>query len=262
MWHHFDPPWRERQHHDPAGMVALCRDHHPEADVGAFSRSQLRAFKTAARDGTTRLGAQFNWMRQSIVAVVGGNFFVGCSIAVQVQDHPVVWFNRDQAGNVLVNVQQLSTAAEPRMLMVDNFWMTEGKGAEDIECPPSGRLVKARYANGDRIGVEFQSHESWDEFEKRFNTERPPPPPQMPEFMLADLEPEDRERLLTRTGIAEDLPLPLTTVAVSMKIAGTNIEFGARNSKIAGNLLKGSWMRGPGTTHGGSVGLQIGPVSG
>src|SRR5215211_7582447 len=45
-WHHFDPPWKERQHHDVVGMVALCREHHDKADVGAFTRQQLRQLKT------------------------------------------------------------------------------------------------------------------------------------------------------------------------------------------------------------------------
>jgi hypothetical protein len=44
-WHHFDPPWREREHHDADGMFALCLQHHKEADSGAFSDSQLRSFK-------------------------------------------------------------------------------------------------------------------------------------------------------------------------------------------------------------------------
>lgn len=26
-WHHFDPPWNEKEHHDPNGMLALCANH-------------------------------------------------------------------------------------------------------------------------------------------------------------------------------------------------------------------------------------------
>lgn len=47
-WHHFDPPWHARQHHDQAGMVALCLQHHKEADSSAFTPEQLHAFKTTA----------------------------------------------------------------------------------------------------------------------------------------------------------------------------------------------------------------------
>src|ERR1022692_4539989 len=48
-WHHFDPPWKVKHHHDPARMIALCRDHHPEADAGAFKVEQLHAYKATAK---------------------------------------------------------------------------------------------------------------------------------------------------------------------------------------------------------------------
>ena len=41
-WHHFNPPWSERHHHDPDGMIALCLQHHEQADAGTFTVEQLR----------------------------------------------------------------------------------------------------------------------------------------------------------------------------------------------------------------------------
>jgi hypothetical protein len=256
-WHHFDPPWKERQHHDPKGMVALCRDHHPEADAGAFGPDQLRAFKSAGRDQNVALSARFNWMRQRLIAVVGGNFFIDCPIAVQIHDIPVVWFGRDEDDNVLVNLQQLTIGTERRLTLLDNFWMAEGDGVQDIECPPSGRLVKARYVNGDEIRVEFQSHSSWDDFGRRFpGTRRPPAPPRTPEWMLEEMSAPDRASAMhNRAGLADDLAMPLTTVSVSMKIAGTDIEFGPGQSSVGGNTVSGNWMRGVG------VGIQFGDPS-
>lgn len=49
-WHHFDPPWSKHEHHEPNGMIALCREHHDQADAGAFTKDQLRAFKVATSD--------------------------------------------------------------------------------------------------------------------------------------------------------------------------------------------------------------------
>jgi hypothetical protein len=60
-WHHFDPPWAVRKHHDPAGMVALCRDHHPEADAGGFTVDQLREFKRSGRDSAWTLAVAPPW---------------------------------------------------------------------------------------------------------------------------------------------------------------------------------------------------------
>jgi hypothetical protein len=125
-WHHFDPPWAIEEHHNPTGMVALCRDHHPEADAAAFTLDQLRGFKTQGRDRSQALGARFNWMRRELLAVVGGNFYYETPVAIRYFDTPVVWFNRDDADLLLVNVNMLTTSQEPRMAMRDNFWLTEG----------------------------------------------------------------------------------------------------------------------------------------
>jgi len=58
-YHHFDPPWRTHEHHDPLGMIALCAEHHKKADAGAFTLSQLRALKQptgATIEGLNRPG--------------------------------------------------------------------------------------------------------------------------------------------------------------------------------------------------------------
>jgi hypothetical protein len=265
-WHHFDPPWNERQHHDPCGMVALCRDHHPEADSGAFTPKQLREFKQARRDRTRPVGARINWMRQQLVAVIGGNFYVDVPVALKVQDMPVVWFGRDEQGNVLVNVQQLTTSGEPRMVMVENFWIKEGSAEHDIECPPSGRLVKATHPNGDRLRVEFRTHDSWDTFERRYPLpdlpKRPPLtfPPNMPpesrellrkhheEWVNRPFELPPQREHAARAGVK----LPVTTVEVEMSIAGTELKLGPRSTPLPGaNVIAGSWSAD------GQVGVQI-----
>jgi hypothetical protein len=188
-WHHFDPPWSRRHHHDPIGMVALCRDHHPEADAGAFTVHELREFKRVGRDRNQALGARFNWMREELLAVVGGNFYVETHIAVRVQNLPVVWFNRERSGRLLVNLQMLTMSGKPRLLMLDNFWLTEGSDEREIVCPPSGRLVSAKYPNGDRLKIEFREFASVEEFDRRY------PPAQLPAH-------------LTRRFHARGMPVP------------------------------------------------------
>jgi hypothetical protein len=75
-WHHFDPAWSELKHHNPDGMIALCRNHHPEADGGAFTVEQLHDWKRAAgesfeRTGFASVGGAFNWMRRKVVVRFG-----------------------------------------------------------------------------------------------------------------------------------------------------------------------------------------------
>ena len=192
-------------------------------------------------------------MREELVAVVGGNFYVRTPIALRVQDVPVVWFNRDEEGRLLVNLQMLTTSGEPRLAMIDNFWMTEGVDEQGIVCPPSGRLVSAKYPNGDALKVEFQEIGSSDDFEKRF------PPPTLPNDLKSRLErmgvplPD----LSHRDSIAScGLHFPLAVVEITMKIAETDIDLGPRRTLIGGNTIAGSWVSGC------SVGIQIGSSAG
>jgi hypothetical protein len=233
-------------------MVAVCRDHHPEADAGAFALEQLRAFKTIGARG--EVGAKINWMRQDLIAVVGGNAYAGVKVAVQINDTPVVWFGRDEADNLLVNVDQLTSTQRRRMQMRNNFWLTEGDDVRDIECPKSGRSVKATYGNGDRISIAFQQHDSWDQFEQRFDgLSRPQARPQWiaDQMKASGIEPPPQ--------LLDTVTFPFTTVAISMKIAGTGIDFNSRRSKVEGVTVSGSWAVGPGlSSTSTSVGLQIG----
>ncbi|HEY6758813.1 MAG TPA: hypothetical protein VI318_04960 [Baekduia sp.] len=191
-------------------------------------------------------------MRDQLVAVVGGNFFVNCQTAVRFQDIPVVWFNRDEDGNILVNLQQLTTTSERRMVMLDNFWMTEGQGERDIECPPSGRIVKASCANGDRLRIEFQSHQTWEEFERRIPGIGPTSPGGLPDGMR-DLDETEIEMRGVRDIVGGlGLVFPLTTVAIDMHVAGTDISFGPRATTIGGVSMTGSWVSDT------PVGVQIG----
>ena len=167
-WHHFDPPWAVKEHHDPAGMIALCRDHHPEADGGAFTVDDLRRFKQEGRQQTASIGGRFNWMREQLLVRLGGMFYYQTPIALQIGTNPVVWFNRDPSNRILLNLTMLTTSGEPRLAMRDNFWVTEGANIKAIKCPPSGKLVTVRYQNDDRLRVEFREVQSAQQLDRRY----------------------------------------------------------------------------------------------
>ena len=58
-WHHFGPPWREKQHHDPNGMIALCVEHHAKADAGTYTKEQLHSYKQQANRCLSELKGHF-----------------------------------------------------------------------------------------------------------------------------------------------------------------------------------------------------------
>jgi hypothetical protein len=223
-WHHFDPPWRERQHHDPTGMIALCAEHHAKADAGAFTKAQLHALKTNTSQARS-ISGRFDWMRQGLLAVVGGNFYFQTPVPVQIDGKPVVSFSHDDAEHWLLNVEMLTRAPEPRMRIEENFWLSSGE-ADDIECPPHGRSLAATYANGDALRVEFIPDLNADGLRARY----------------ADVD----------IGTWPMLPSPVTVVEIEMKVARTEIQFGARSTRIGGTMMTNCFVANCG------VGLNIG----
>jgi hypothetical protein len=204
-WHHFDPPWAEGELHDPDGMIALCSGHHAAADSGAYTNDQLRAFKRDV-DQAQVISGRFEWMRQSLLAVVGGNFYFETPNPVVVKNTPVVSFGTDDSGHWLLNVNMLTTSGEPRLQIAENFWLSRG-APEEVVCPPSGKALAVKYANGDKIKVKF----------------------------VKDL---DAAALAKRYPMAKSerwgLPSPIAAVEIEMVVAGTGIEFGPRSTKIGG----------------------------
>lgn len=215
-WHHFDPPWIERQHHNPAGMIALCGEHHAKADAGAYTKEQLQEFKRLGAERTGELRGRFDWMRHRLLAVVGGNFYYDTPVVFEFRGEPAIWFNRDEDGYLLLNVRMLTRSGEPRVRIEDNFWLNRGE-PEDLACPPSGKLLSVRYANGDALRIEFVELESAADAESRY----------------ADAQPKQW-----------DLSFPITAVEVYERVGGTGIEFGPRETRLAGLVMRNCLVRG------------------
>ncbi|MEW8055956.1 MAG: hypothetical protein AB2796_11590, partial [Candidatus Thiodiazotropha sp.] len=74
QWHHFDPPWRIKNHHNPEGMIALCPAHHGKADAGAYTPNQLRAYKKN-KVQSQKIKGKFDWLRNDLLVVIGGMFY-------------------------------------------------------------------------------------------------------------------------------------------------------------------------------------------
>ncbi len=209
-WHHFDPPWNERQHHDPDGMIALCGEHHDKADAGAYTKDQLRELKIEGVKRAEEVKGRFEWMRHRLLVVVGGNFYYETPIIFRFRDDPSIWFNRDEDDRLLLNVRMLSASGEPRMRIEDNFWLNCGD-PDDLESPPSGKFLHVKYSNGDMLKVQFFELESVAAAQKRYPS--------------AHVE-------------GWKIPFPITAVEVQNRVGGTNIAFGPRQTTVGGITIK------------------------
>jgi hypothetical protein len=210
-YHHFDPPWEIKHHHNPEGMIALCGEHHPKADAGAYTKDQLREFKRA---GAGNVRGRFEWMRRDLLGVAGSNFGYRTPVIVQYRDKPIVWFERDEEGYLLLNIHMLTTSGELRARVENNDWLDIGD-PEDLESPPNGRALHVKYRNGDMLRVEFFSLDSLDAATGRY--------PGVTAVAWTAVE------------------FPVTVVEVHKKIAGANIEFGPLDTKLRGSMISNNF---------------------
>lgn len=190
-------------------MIPLCPTHHAQAS--AFSQQQLRELKTAAQERGPATG-RFEWLRRDIVGAVGGCLYHETPILVQLRNEPMVWFERDEVGHALLNVRMLTTTGkeEERIRIENNDFIVRGTPTE-FECPTSGRILRARYENGDYMRVEFREIRS--------------------EKTACDLF-----RHLNPSSFASlHLQWPMTFVIVTMAAGGTHVRFGPNMTRLPGN---------------------------
>lgn len=157
-WHHFDPEWRVEKHHRPEGMIALCREHADKADNGSYTDDQLRRFKKRDLGDLVKVRGEFSWMRNKLVARVGGNFYVDNQIILAVTGLPMIWFERNEHDELMLNYRHLSGN---RAVIENNVWMIETDDHMDVVAPPNGRTLEVRHDDG-RFSVSFREHSDAD----------------------------------------------------------------------------------------------------
>ena len=166
-WHHFDPPWHVEEHHRPEGMIALCREHHIQADNGAFTVDQMRQFKENGKQNWAQVKGRFNWMRNRLLLKLGGNFFYETPCILTIKGKRVIWFERDSDNYLLLNLVMLTTTGQPRAQIVNNEWLSAVNEA-DILCPPAAKSLRISYTNGDMVSIEFIELNSIAEAAQRY----------------------------------------------------------------------------------------------
>ncbi|GAA2176677.1 hypothetical protein GCM10009784_24110 [Arthrobacter parietis] len=190
--------------------MALCSVHHRKAD--AWTAEQCRELKEQSH--TAEVSGRFEWMRHEVVGIVGGNFYHETPNMVVFRDQPIIWFDRDERGYLLLNIRMLSASGQPRTELIANDWEIRGDPL-DVDSPPNGSSLRVQYANGDDVGVRFKVWESAE--------------------ILEAVHP----RILV---LKDELDFPLVTAEVHMTVGGTNIRFDSKESQIDGGLLTGNVM--------------------
>jgi hypothetical protein len=140
-------------------MVAMCLQHHKEADANAFTKGQLREMKTdpyLRRSGGPP-GGTFHWRREQLVVRAGGLTAVGCGVLLRFGNIDAIWLTQDSDGYELVNLDVWNPDGSLLFSMRDNDWVALGP-LDDMECPPSARSLIARMpSQGIRLALEFSA---------------------------------------------------------------------------------------------------------
>jgi hypothetical protein len=158
-WHHFDPPWRIEEHQNVSGMVALCAEHHKKADAGAFTKDQIRGFKTNPFLANSASGPEgvFDWRREQLLVRAGQMKAINCPVLLELAGRPAIWLSKDDLGHELLNLDIWDTDDNLLFSMRDNEWLVMCD-PDDFECPPSGRSLILRVPKFSiRLTIEFRS---------------------------------------------------------------------------------------------------------
>jgi hypothetical protein len=202
-YHHFDPTWAVKEHHKPKGMIALCAEHHAKA--AAWTTEQLRAMKSVPQDRDDIHG-RFEWMRDEILARVGGNFYYDTLNIFVWKGKKVIWFERDSDQRLLLNLNLPTVSGLSRTRLENNDWIVEGEPVE-VESPPNGSELRVKYINGDKISVKF--HE-WHDAEALY------------------------ERFPITSSLKNYLHMPLVMIDIELAVPGTNVNFDSDSTTLPG----------------------------
>lgn len=142
-YHHFDPPWAKGGVHNPDGMIALCLQHHKEADVGTYSHEQLRSMKRALK-GNVPVSGRFNWRREETLTIAGSNYFIGTPTFLQIGARKLIWLEKDDCGFENLNLDLHASDGTLVFQMRQNDWITFPRDWEDIESNASANRLKLR----------------------------------------------------------------------------------------------------------------------
>lgn len=150
-WHHFDPPWHVRHHHEPQGMIALCIKHHAMADRGMFDKAQLSAFKNAAHS-VEDVKAKFEWARPKQLIRLGGFYLggkdSGMSAASGVVKDEFVGLQENSVGLLELSFVLRDKGMNRVAVMENNMFVARPGRVFDLEVNAGATRIKIRQQKG------------------------------------------------------------------------------------------------------------------
>jgi hypothetical protein len=151
-------------------MIALCLEHHKQADSGAFTADQLRRLKAEPYLATVGPTGTFNWKREQLVVRAGGITSIACDVLLRFGSVEAIWLSRDASGHEALNLDVWKRDGTRLFSLRENDWIVLGQ-LDDVECPPAGSSLMLRApSEGIRLSIRFRAFDRGglgDYFRKR-----------------------------------------------------------------------------------------------
>jgi len=158
-FHHFDPPWAGNYVHRPDGMVALCPQHHAQADGGLWSTAQLRAFKRSPFVDDA-IKVQWPWQPETLVMKVGPSLIVGSGSAMRLNGRPVMHFRPVEIEPLAIRTVQFDPEVrdeqgKPWLRIEESWFDLRLAGTTDLVFTPQTKTFRATHGDTTFLEMRF-----------------------------------------------------------------------------------------------------------
>ncbi len=159
-WHHFDPPWKVRKHHNPLGMLALCPEHAAHADGGHWTIDQQRQLKRPLKLNE-RVQAAWPWQPEKAVFMLGNSYYVGERALLSINGRCVLGASRYfppefDFSTVTLSVSLQDNAGRPVLTLENNILSFYASHLVEVQCPPQARSFEVKSKSGEHLKLEHK----------------------------------------------------------------------------------------------------------
>ena len=162
-FHHFDPPWPQILAHNPMGMVALCPQHHHQADGGLWSKAQLQQLKKFPYVDDT-LKVSWPWQPETLVMKVGPSLVIGSGSPIRLDSMPIMRFYPHMVEGLGIQTvvfdSDIRDAQKKRWLRIEDSWFDlRLENTTDVVFTPQTKTFVAKHNDNTFISLQFKKYE-------------------------------------------------------------------------------------------------------
>jgi hypothetical protein len=200
--HHFDPPWSEKEHHNPEGMIALCAKDAELADGGRWTKEQLRQMKKNPDVPLSKISEYYGYIRKNVVCIIG-NVAYNVKNALEIYGERVIGLERDIDGYNRLNLLIRDTNRNPVLVMENNFWTAISRELFDLRCSAQGKELEIISKDKQtRLSMQFDDY-TLDAFRNRLQSSIK----NMPKFELPEWLNEEYKEMLRKSPSSDKSPI-------------------------------------------------------